>query len=157
MGSPRWRERREWVQPGAGLAALELVASEYPELLPFVVEGLAASPARREVLELVEVFGVRRPAELVEHGAAAAAQLDRLELLARRRWSTPRELIGANALSASVLSRFADARAERWRRRGRQRRPELVRIDRRLRAAAGKERAAAMVREFLSDSPRTRD
>ncbi len=151
---PRWRGRREWLQPGAALAALELVASEDPALLPFVVEGLAASPAREMVLELVELFGVRRPAELVERAAKAAAQLDRLELLARRRWSTPRELIGPGAFPASILSRFAEVRADRWRRIGRERRPELVRVDRRLRSAAGKERAAELVREFLTDPPR---
>ncbi len=45
MGTqPSWRLR-----PCAGLAALELVASEDPSLLPFPVEGLADSLARPDV------------------------------------------------------------------------------------------------------------
>ncbi len=155
MGTrPAWRRPPDWLQPGAGLAALEVVASEHPQTLAFLVESLAASPARLEVLELLEVFGVQRPAGLAAKAARAAAQLDRLELLAGRRWEEPRQCIGEGALPASILSRFADARALRWAASGRQRPPALVRVNRRLRAAARKERAAALVQKFLSDPPR---
>ncbi len=154
MGSrPSWRRPPDWLQPGAGLAALELVASEDPDLLPFVVEALAASPARSVVLELAKLFDVRQPGELAARATRAASQLDRLEKNASRRWTDPREFLGPQALPAALLSRFAAARAARWQRRARPRLPELVRLDRRLRVAAGKERAAALVRDFLTDPP----
>ncbi len=150
----RWRRPPDWLQPGRGLAVLELVASELPDLLPFVVGTMEASPARSEVLALVKLFDVKRPRDVAARAGRAAFQLDRLERNARRKWTHPREFLGADGLPASILSRFAQARAARWERRGWPRSSELVRLDRRLREAAGKERATAMVREFLSDPPR---
>ena len=135
------------------LALVELVASESPELLRFAVESLAASPARLALLELVELFDVDRPTELISRALTAVAQLDRLELHARR-WKAPVDHFGEDALPAAVLASVARARADRWRRQGRNRPGELMRVDRRLREAARHERTANMVREFLADRER---
>ncbi len=153
MGSrPLWRRPR--VEPGGVLSLLELVASEYPGLLRFTIESLEASPARLALLELVKVFEVERPAELIERTERAAVQLDRLELNAKRKWIDPAEYFGGDALPAEALSQFAEARATRWQLHGRRRPPELVRVNRLLRDAASREGAADLVRVFLADPPR---
>ncbi len=148
MGArPQWR--RPKAEPGAVLALLEVVASESPDILPFAVESLAASPARLALLGVVEVLDVAHLAELVERTARAVGQLDRLEV--HPRWTNPDDVFGADALPAAVLSRLADVRAGRL--RGRLK-PATLRVQRRLRAAASRERAAALVHDFLSEPPR---
>ncbi len=147
MGSrPQWRRPR--VEPGGTLALLELVASESPHLVRFTVETLADSPARVVLLELVKLFGIKQPAELIGRLPQASAQLDRLEIHAKG-WRVPRDLFGEDALPAAVLSSFAEARANRGRRQGRRRPPELMRVDRLLRMAAERERSADLVGKYL--------
>ncbi len=150
MGSrPLWR--RQVGSPEEVLALLELVASEQPTLLGFVVEALASSPARPAVLEMASFFKVEGPVALAGAVATVAGQLDQIERQPQRRWTTPRDLFGDSAASAIVLERFSQARAVRWRgiRPGIRRSPRLVRADRRIKDAAGHERAAALVAEFL--------
>ncbi len=132
------------------LSVVELLASEYPELVPTVVATLASSPARPVLLELLPLFQVKEPAELAAVAITTASQLDRLER--RVRWTVPRDVLGAAALPAQALAAFAKCRAGRWRNRPAVR-PEpsrLARVRRLLKEAAGLERARALVEECLN-------
>ena len=152
MGA-RHRWRRPKVEPGATMALVELVASEYPELLRFVVDSLAGSEARLALLEVVKAFDAENPIELVQLASTAAAQLDRLEMHAiRKRWKDPAYF--GDSLPAEILERFARARINRTHQQGLERPPELLRGDRLLRVAAEKERAADLVNGLLRDPAR---
>ncbi len=140
-------------ESAAAVEVLELVATESPWLLSFVVESLAASPARPALLELAEAMGVELSATMAKRVKAAVGQVSRLEIHVKR-WREPSDVLGSQALPAAVLLRFAKARGERRRRHGRRLKPQLVRVDRLLRSAARQERAAAMVRDLLEDPPR---
>ncbi len=146
-----WRRRR--VEPSATLALLELVASEAPDLLTFTIESLSSSPARRELLQVAKDFGVEQP-QLIERFRLAVYQLNRLEAHAVR-WKEPQERFGQEALPAALLARVASARSDRWRRKGKARPSELVRVDRRLAVLARRERPAELVREILEEKPRS--
>ncbi len=126
--------------PAVMLSVLELVASEYPGVLPFVVENLASSPARSVLMELASLFKVGSPAELAAVAVTAAQQLDRLE---RKRWTEPRDVFGEVALSSRALEAFAKRRVERFENLLGTVPPGLVRLDRKLKDAAGRARAAA--------------
>ncbi len=151
---PRQNWRRPRVEPGATLALLELVASEAPDLLTFTIESLSSSPARREFLQVAKDFGVEQPAQLIERFRLAVYQLNRLEAHAIR-WKEPQERFGQEALPAALLARVASARSDRWRRMGKTRPSELVRVDRRLAVLARRERSAELVREILEEKPRS--
>ncbi len=141
-------------QTGAALALLEAVASESPDLLRFVVESLAASPARPALLETVKLFGVEHEGHLIRHAEVAAKQLDRLE--AQTKWKEPTDVLGDVSLSTRVLERFAAARAHRWSLREAVP-PALLRVHRLLTIAVRKENAAAMVLDCLSPAQRPAD
>ena len=147
MGSrPTWRRPR--VEPGATLALLELVASEYPDLLRFTIESLAASPARLDLLELTKFFGVEHPSQLIEKVRLAVNQLNRLEAHATR-WMEPSERFGKETLPTDVLARVASTRSDRLRRKGQPQPSELVRVEHRLAMLAQRERSADLVRDLL--------
>ncbi len=136
--------------PGEILAMLETLASEHPAMVRPAVATLANSPARLALLELVPLFQVEAPAEIVGAAVTVARQLDRLEI--RPNWTDPRDILGDASASPTVLDAFARTRADRWRsRHGTIRPPRLARVDRRLKKAAGLERARALVDGFLSD------
>ncbi len=134
--------------PGGVLSVLEVLASEHPEVVSALVATLGHSPARSALLELVPLFQVKSPAEIAGAVVTVARQLDRLEH--RPHWAEPRDVLGESAASATALDAFARRRADRWRKnRGGIRPPKLARVDRRLRKAAGLERARALVDELL--------
>ena len=148
--------RLTWGRPAVSLeevlSLLELVASKQPALLGVMVDTLATSPARPPILELTSFFKLKEPGELAAAVAIAARQLDLLEHNPLRRWKVPRDLFGDLAAPAIVLERFSQTRAGRWRstRPGASRPAGLLRIDRRLKEAAGLERARALVDECLT-------
>ncbi len=94
--------------------------------------------------------------QLIERFRRAATQLNRLEAHAVR-WMEPQERFGKEALPAALLARVALARSDRWRRIGRVRPSELVRVDRLLVVLARRERSAALVREILEEKPRSQE
>ncbi len=137
------------------LPVLEVLASERPEVVGAVVETLASSPARPALLELARLFQVEAPEELAGAVVTVVRQLDRLEHQPRR-WTEPREVLGSTAASATALDAVARWRADRWRStRGGTRPARLRRVDRRLKDAAGLERARALVDGLLGDSRRS--
>ncbi len=152
--SPETVTRMPWLgapvaTPLDVLSVLEVLASEHPELVPMVVAMLARSEARSALVELVPVFRVKGPEEIAGAAVTVARQLDRLERQAR--WTEPRDVLSDTAASASVLDAFAKRRADRWRSiRGGIRPPQLRRMDRLLRKAAGLERARELVDDLLS-------
>ncbi len=148
MRSPTPEATLPHATPGDLLSVLEVVASEHPRVVPAVVRSLARSPARSALLELLSLFQVKAPEEIAGAAVSVARQLDRLER--HPRWTEPREVLGDTAVSAIVLDAFARHRADRWRStRGEIPPPLLVRTNRRLRNAAGLERARALVHGFL--------
>ena len=96
-------------QETEGVASLlEMVASERPDLLGWVVDLLQHSPVRFAVLRLLrewEVGNTRRAAPFLRK---AVTDLDRLE---RRRWTKPQQIIPKPHLGSLVL--MATARAQR--------------------------------------------
>ncbi len=132
------------------ISLLEVVASELPEALPFLVAVLAESPARPVLLELVTFFEVTWPAEVADAAGKIATQLDRLER-DRRKWTEPDEVLGASSAGVTALAAFSSRRAGRRRGGRRGVRPaQVLRVERRLRSAAGLEHARGLVDDLLA-------
>ena len=83
---------------GAIVAALELTASERPELLDFLLETFLNSPMRFAVLELANAFDVPQ-GKLALTFYKACVDLDKLEKL-RRVWRDPAQVLEAPNVAA---------------------------------------------------------
>ncbi len=130
---------------------LEVLAAEYPALLPSVVEFLANSAARPGVLAFCKVLKVKDPASLPAVCAGLAHDLNRLE----KRWRNLQAELGGD-INLEGLAAFAERRAIRWAEvngGSTKRSSGAVRVERLLSEAVQHARARAEIRAFLDEKP----
>ncbi len=82
----------------AVITALELVASEYSELVVWMIDILANSPARHSVLGLVRKWGASEPEGLAPIAIHGVGNLDRLER--KRHWREVEDVVSHPHLAA---------------------------------------------------------
>ena len=96
----------------AAVAVLEVVATERPEQLPWLVETLRGSARGRvTVLQIAADCGVGLD-QLAATISQAARDLDTLRSQYRRRWQHPREIV--ESPNAGALYALALARVQRY-------------------------------------------
>ena len=122
------------------IAALEVAASEQPDVLPWVLDVVAQSAARPILLDLAEEWDIQ-PQELFHVALQAARHLDEVEA---RRGAVPSSLTGSDL---APLFGFAVVRSRRIQEPRRQRRLEILAL--RLADVLGTARKRRHIQGFI--------
>ncbi len=133
----------------AVITALELVASEYGELVPWILDILANSPARHSVLGLVRRWDASEPEDLAPIAVQGASDLDRIER--KRHWKQVEDVVSNPHLAA--LCDLSICRAKRI--DGIARRRRLEAAHRRMKRILDQKQARKQLDAFLRESPAT--
>ncbi len=133
----------------AVITALELVASEYGELVVWMIDILANSPARHSVLSLVGKWDVSEPEGLAPIAIRGASNLDRLER--KRHWRDVEDVVSYPHLAA--LCDLSSCRAKRV--DGIARRRRLDAAHRRIRRILARKQARERLEAFLREPAST--
>ncbi len=140
-----------WAAPiEATMGALEVTASEQPELLEFVAHVLRNSTMSFAVQELAGSFGVA-PGQVGDAVLRGCTDLDRLEKH-RGRWRDPAQVLASPNLA--VLCYACHARLNRVRPLPRRR--KLERIQRQIERAVAHARSRAWLESFIGPLPERR-
>ena len=130
------------------VGALELTASELPELLPWLIDVVQNSPARWMIHQLEETWGVRSVVDLGSGVLKAVRDLDRLEARPGH-WRHARHIVHDPCLAA--LHDIAVKRHSRI--DARARRNRLKAIVRRVAADLETERRCVRIQQFIGVAP----